>query len=641
MHTKTILITGILGLALTPLFSFASELPNNSATTTITLRIETATSTLWNADVTFAPCSPSGTGTGTPNGFCAVQATGLNTIWSAFGDDKFLESVEGKANDFVTGAYWGWFSNETYGQTALTSHTTEQGETLLLTLGIMPLKVVIASSTVPTGSTTTVSAFEFGFDSNWNGVWTPSASSTIYIGNELLCTTETNGTCELISPSGTTSIAAAKLGFATSSPKIISPARVTSDPEPVQTVSGSGSSGATRTDSSTAKTVNVSHAIEFIYSGQQTDGSFSNALYDDWVALALSGVSNDNRKDKLVSFMRSSSPNLSSVTDYERHAMALMSLGINPYSGTSIDCISHIIQAFDGNQIGDANLVNDDVFAIFPLLKVGYDVNDEIIYKTGINIIDSQRNDGSWNGSIDMTSAAVAALSQVQTISGTQAALSKARTYLLERQQADGGFGSTFSTSWVVQAITALGENATSWKSSAGKNPLDSLAASQAEDGGLEYGSSQGTRIWATSYMIPSVLNRSWFSLLSSFAKQSVSVAQTGTTAQEQVVTHTELATTTSTELPLVKKIEVIEPAVVKEPVALLKKINPEPVVSQNLTASDGPGGSVTEETGNPSLAAVGSVSVEDPVLPQDNIPLNVAIGVIAVSGIAFLIIKI
>ena len=61
-----------------------------------------------------------------------------------------------------------------------------------------------------------------------------------------------------------------------------------------------------------------------------------------------------------------------SVTDYERHAMALMTLGINPYNGTSVNYIQKIVDSFDGNQIGDPSLINDDVFAIFPLVKSGY-----------------------------------------------------------------------------------------------------------------------------------------------------------------------------------------------------------------------------------------------------------------------------
>ena len=51
-------------------------------------------------------------------------------------------------------------------------------------------------------------------------------------------------------------------------------------------------------------------------------------------------------KSKIYNSLKEKIFNSSTVTDNERHAMALMSLGINPYSGTSVNYIKKIVDSF-------------------------------------------------------------------------------------------------------------------------------------------------------------------------------------------------------------------------------------------------------------------------------------------------------
>src|SRR3989344_3898732 len=112
---------------------------------------------------------------------------------------------------------------------------------------------------------------------------------------------------------------------------------------------------------------NTSTALEFLASKQNADGSYASALLTDWAAIAF-GSANDSvcyeacsaARQKLRMYLFSAKPELSSVTDYERHAMALLSLGINPYVEAGTDYIAPIVSAFDGTQVGDATLINDD-----------------------------------------------------------------------------------------------------------------------------------------------------------------------------------------------------------------------------------------------------------------------------------------
>lgn len=264
----------------------------------------------------------------------------------------------------------------------------------------------------------------------------------------------------------------------------------------------------------------VPEAIAFLAAQQESDGSFGDPLFTDWAAIAFGSVSGGETESKLKEYLRNAEPSLSNITDYERHAMALMALNINPYSGTPVDYITPITEAYDGTQIGEASLVNDDIFAIFPLLKAGYDTGDDIIQKTVEFILSEQKSSGSWEGSIDLTAAAAQALVEVDDLADVSEALERAKTYLHSQQDNDGSFGGdTFSTSWAMQAIAAFGESDSLWSPN-GDSPKDFLAEEQADDGGvLDDAESTETRVWATSYAIPAVRGKTWPSILSSFSK--------------------------------------------------------------------------------------------------------------------------
>jgi hypothetical protein len=174
------------------------------------------------------------------------------------------------------------------------------------------------------------------------------------------------------------------------------------------------------------------------------------------------------------------------------------------------------VKSFDSTQFGDANLVNDDIFALLPLANAGYLVSDDIITKDIAFILSEQKSDGSWEGSIDLTAAAIQALKSFESIIGTSSALVKATNYLVSEQKNDGGWGSVYSTSWAMQAMNVLNE---SWSKN-GNTPLDYLGKQQAEDGAvLSSSETLQNRIWATSYAIPAVLGKPWSLIMHTVAK--------------------------------------------------------------------------------------------------------------------------
>ncbi len=271
----------------------------------------------------------------------------------------------------------------------------------------------------------------------------------------------------------------------------------------------------------------VYSALDFLSKRQNSDGSFASALLTDWAAIAFGATDtatcNDSCKtasQKLRLYLFDAKLELSSVTDYERHAMALMALGINPYSETKIDYITPIVSAFDGVQVGDASLVNDDIFAIFPLIHAGYTKDDNIVKTIVSFILFKQKPNGSWEGSTDLTAAAIQALQLFPSHAGAPEAVEKAKEFLHRNQNDSGIFGSnSFSLSWVLQAIASLKETPADWKKS-GLTPLEYLGVLQQEDGGVEPMSvSVDTRVWATAYAIPGVLAKPWNDILGRFAR--------------------------------------------------------------------------------------------------------------------------
>ena len=325
--------------------------------------------------------------------------------------------------------------------------------------------------------------------------------------------------------------------------------------------------------------LNVTDALAYLVSKQGEDGSFDPPFLSDWVAIAFAAADPGDAKVKLREYLHATTPTLSSVTDYERHAMALEALNLNPYSDTSIDYITPIVNAFDGTQIGDASLDNDDIFALFPLLAAGYGMNDIIIQKTTAFILSRQGQDGSWDGNVDLTAAAIQALIPVRRLPDVSLALIRAEGYLRKEQPKNGDPGSSFSTSWARQAISALSWTPSGWTQNL-FTKKDHLAELQQPDGGVEPESSGAqTRVWATAYAIPAALGKSWPALLTSFTKF--------------VATSTPLiATSTQSEIPAGVVVNVIstEPApnVTQNPEPGIKMSSPPsiPVLIDNQMAA-------------------------------------------------------
>lgn len=340
---------------------------------------------------------------------------------------------------------------------------------------------------------------------------------------------------------------------------------VSSTPSPTSAPSGGG-----KYTPPPARAFDLQAAINYLSSKQRADGSFGSSLLTDWAAIAVGAegdLANPVVREKLRAYLASMSLQDPSATDLERHSMALEALGIDPYapstslgaSETSINYIDLLLRDFDGAQMGERALINDDIFAIFPLSHAGYEQDDPTMRALLDTIVQAQQADGSWASSVDLTAAAIQALTPFHGYPGVASALSKAEAYLRGRQIGTGGFNETsFSTSWALQAIAALNQKPSDWNIF-DITPLGDLGNKQQGDGGEEpMSASDDTRIWASSYAIPAALARPWHTILKDFVRPAAASASTSVAVI--------LPTPTKSETPIATKISVAAPVTTSSP---------------------------------------------------------------------------
>ncbi len=474
----------------------------------INLKVYSGDTVLFNKAITVTSCpeSPAVDAPITVSGKCAVEQSGLSNTWTwKSAPSGWLDQLGGYTTTSDFSKSWGWFNNLVYGNVALNQHILSNGEELLLTYNSYPLRISAPKTSGMVGEAITFTAEEEStFDANYNMVWTKSAGTKITLGTQS-CTTTADGTCSIIlETSGGFSVIGSKALRVSSnnlSIEISAPPHHSSggyiNPQPIFL----------------PKTFSLDKAFSFLVANQKPDGSYGSPLYTDWVSMALSLSSDQKAKDKMISYLKENDIDTSLVTDDERRAMALMSLGVNPSTDVKINHIKKILASFDGTQFGDKDLYNDDIFALIVLKNAGYTINDEMISKDIKYLISQQKPDGSW-GSIDMTAAYIEAVKGFENVAGVSDSIAKSESYIISNQKTDGGFENPSSTAWVLQSLYSNEQILKAEKY---------LALKQGLDGGVgDPDANIDSRIWETAYAVPAILHKNWGEMLAKFPKPEV-----------------------------------------------------------------------------------------------------------------------
>lgn len=266
------------------------------------------------------------------------------------------------------------------------------------------------------------------------------------------------------------------------------------------------------------KEFNLKKALEFLVSKQKEDGSFGSELLNDWVAIALSSSPDyTDAREKLINYFKLNKLNSNLLTDYERHIMALMSLKLNPYLFNSENYIKKIIEKFDGIQFGEKEQINDDIFALLVLKNAGYTDADIEIQETINFILSRQLENGSWNESVDLTSAGISALSLFNKTKNIDNSILSAKDYIKTMQKEDASWGNISSTSWVIDSIYSQGNTLDDWSKN-GSLILDYFINNQDEEGNIKTESKEN-KIWITSYAVIALSSMNWDLLMNDFEK--------------------------------------------------------------------------------------------------------------------------
>ncbi len=199
-------------------------------------------------------------------------------------------------------------------------------------------------------------------------------------------------------------------------------------------------------------------------------------------------------------------------TDAERGILSGVAGGIQPSrlsastaDTTTSNLVARIAELFDGAQIGEPGLLNDDIFGVLALRQAG--APQPILRKIVDYLRTQQHADGgwTWNASpsapadTDMTGSVVAAFCAAG-VTPSDPDLSKALTLLHTLQDpATGGFiappesfgigVNTDTTSWVTSGLIQCGIDPQSpeWTTAQGKTPLDYLVSLQRPDGHFDW----------------------------------------------------------------------------------------------------------------------------------------------------------
>ncbi len=207
--------------------------------------------------------------------------------------------------------------------------------------------------------------------------------------------------------------------------------------------------------------------------------------------------------------------------DLEAPILAITAASRDPRTFGSTDLVAALKSTFDTTQLGDATLLNDDIFGLLALVSAGESSSNSVVSGTKSFILAHQNGDGGWpyavGGTSDTNTTAAAIMALVADgVSTGDTAITNALAYLRTAQNSDGGFpydpksqwgtnSDASSDSWVIAAIRAAGENPATWKSTTGKNPLDNLQTFQATDGAFVYQPSSGEDAFTpttTSYAV-------------------------------------------------------------------------------------------------------------------------------------------
>ena len=235
-----------------------------------------------------------------------------------------------------------------------------------------------------------------------------------------------------------------------------------------------------------------------------------------WITMALAAAGESVNVDYLKSTATDTAIGM------EAPILAIAAADEDPRTFPDADLVAALEGFFDGTQIGDAALLNDDIFGVLALIAANEPASSAAVAGASAFIAAHQNADGGWSwgagadSSTDMTAMAASALLAAGTPKNDPA-IQAAVAYLKAAQNTDGGFPSSpggdsnaASVAWVISFIHALGEDPTVWVAG-GNNPVAHLESLQHSAGYYAHtmgGAETGFSATETAYAVVALLGK-------------------------------------------------------------------------------------------------------------------------------------
>ncbi|HLD20249.1 MAG: hypothetical protein A2666_00995 [Parcubacteria group bacterium RIFCSPHIGHO2_01_FULL_47_10b] len=195
------------------------------------------------------------------------------------------------------------------------------------------------------------------------------------------------------------------------------------------------------------------HSVWVFAVGNSALADSVKSSFNHWNVMAQVALGETPANARELCFQVSES---SSAIDISGRILGLTAAGVDPRT-CSTDLIRALKAKVFQNQIGDPQLINDDIFAGLALISAGEQISDNAVQVALSTVKNNQQANGSFGyavgggDDVDMTSAAVAFL----RAAGSNT--SNAVAYLKQKQNSDGGFpaygqisSNMYSSSWVA-----------------------------------------------------------------------------------------------------------------------------------------------------------------------------------------------
>ena len=471
---------------------------------------------------------------------CALAAAaaqaGFSLEFQDFGFGLFLKRVGADDTPADFSQSWVFWVNDDPASVGLDAHAVATGDRILLAFGAfpgVPLRVTVpenAAVAVPATFVVEKRVGEFDDTFAWHGRWEPAEGATLTIGETAHTVPADGRVTTSFAAEGTVPVHATGPTFIRSAQRTITVGAPVATPTPAPSPTPSPTptpsvpptpapspTTAPTPDISAAERASAARAALSYLRGHQSDtGEIDGSITTAWSTIAFgtdgqrAGDIRASGSSLLGALARAP---LSSATDVERQILAARASGANVRAFAGLDLVAELRRRFDGQQLGNASLVNDDIFGVLALLAAGESANSAPVAATVGTILERQGGDGSWEN-LDLTAAAIQALRAYGEGGGQRNvddALARARLNLRQHQDQHGGFGeNSATTSWGIQAIVALGEDPLAWRTADGRTPWTALLRYRNASGGFRWKTGTDVSPFMTAYTVPALLGDPW-----------------------------------------------------------------------------------------------------------------------------------